>query len=429
MGVGMSQRIIKNQKYFLLFILGLFSIQCARSPIKNPTQALRISQKEVVLKDDLGKASFIDHLQVHIKSMGKLPAEKKMSFGPHFILVKDYRHQLKRLLRDLKKTKDSHWEKLVHQRFVPMEIYGDEQWGQAFITGYYNPVVEGSLWKTKKFTQPLYATPKDLVYVDLKSFKDEFPKYQKILEDQKKQSIPLLFRGRLSEKDHLGRRKVQPYYSREEIDSGQSLRGRQLELIWLDPIDAFFLEIQGSGVVSVRRKSGKKRYFTFGYAEQNGHPYVPIGRFLLDQIPLKKMSMQSIREYLQTLSREQAQKFMNKNPSYVFFERIEGLPRTYMGNPVIPGRTIATDTKYFPKGAFGFMSFKKPTWQEGQLLKSEQWKETSRFIFDHDTGGAIRGPHRVDLYWGFGKEAGDLAGVMRHSGKLIYFFPRSALSQ
>ena len=437
MGMNMSWLLEMRFLKALPFLLSsVFLIHCARSPIKTPSEALRVDRTPGNVQDYLGKLSFMKDLQSHITNLKKIRSTKKMEFGPYTVQAGKYLSELKKLLKDLKAIKSngiekgSHWEDAVKSRFLFMEIYGDGEWGEAFITGYYNPVVQGSLRRTKRFSRPLYGVPNDLVYVDLKAFGKELLKYQPTLAvaSEKKTHRPLL-RGRLTEKNKAGERKIVPYYDREEIDGKGRLEGKRLELIWLDPIEAFFLEIQGSGVVDIGAHRKKGRYRTFGYAAQNGYPYVAIGKFLLDKIPLKEMSMQSLKDHLRSLSGKEAQKILNKNPSHVFFNKVEGLPKTYMGTSVIVERTIATDTEFFPKGALGYLAFKKPVWDGDVLLEEKEWPLASRFVFDQDTGGAIRGSHRVDLYWGFGAKAARTAGVMRHKGTLHYLFPKDALPE
>src|SRR5262249_7518340 len=145
---------------------------------------------------------------------------------------------------------------------------------------------------------------------------------------------------------------------RKEIDQvgGKGpLGGKGLELAWLNPIDAFFLHIQGSGVVEF----GKKR-IRVGYAAQNGSPYIPIGKTLTDVIPLEQMSLQRLPRYLATLPPEKQQEIFNRNPSYVFFQKLKEESLTYSGAAVTPGRTIASDPLFFPKGLLAFLEIEEP---------------------------------------------------------------------
>ena len=156
---------------------------------------------------------------------------------------------------------------------------------------------------------------------------------------------------------------------------------------------------------------------------KNGYSYVAIGKFLLDQIPIEKMSLQSIETYLRSISKKEMQKILNKNPSYVFFRELDTKSITYLGTEVIPGRTIATDHGYFPKGALAFLEYEKPIFTK-ESVEPKEWVPSKRFVIDQDTGGAIRGPDRLDLYWGKGEKSKQVAGFMRNYGRLYYILPK-----
>ena len=147
--------------------------------------------------------------------------------------------------------------------------------------------------------------------------------------------------------------------------------------------------------------------------------------FLLDKIPKEKMSQQAIESHLRSLPDQEARELLNKNPSYVFFRPLCTAGLTYFGTEVVPGRTIATDPVYFPKGALAFLEFEKPRFEKSSSVEPAEFIKASRFVLDQDTGGAIRGPGRVDLFWGRGADAKQSAGVIRGKGHLFYFVPRS----
>lgn len=268
----------------------------------------------------------------------------------------------------------------------------------GLFTGYYEPEVAGSRSPGGRYDVPLMRTPDDLVHVDLGQF----------ASDLKGRSIT----GRIS-----GRQFV-PYYDRAEIEAG-ALTHDRLGLLWLaDPIDAFVLQIQGSG--RVRLPDGHVVRVT--YAGQNGRPYVPIGRVLADRgdIPLSQVSMQSIRAWL-VAHPDQAQSIMDQNPSYVFFREIDGLPSDQgppgaLGAPLTPGRSIAVDRHFLPLGAPVFVATTDPL---------------TRAPFRHlmqaqDLGGAIRGPVRADIFWGWGPDAEARGGLMKAQGTDYVLLPRAA---
>ena len=220
----------------------------------------------------------------------------------------------------------------------------------------------------------------------------------------------------MASEDSGGKGNLVPYYSRREIDELGSLRGRGYEIAWVkNPIDFFFLHIQGSGIL--RLEDGRR--LLVGYAGANGRPYRSIGRLLIDRgkIPQEEMSMQRLRRYLLDYPEEQNEIFFY-NESYVFFRFSEEGPLGNIEVPLTPGRSIATDARLFPKGALAFIVTERPVLDAaGQLIG---WQSFSRFVLNQDTGGAIRGPQRADLYFGSGFEAEAGAGYMNRPGKLYF---------
>ena len=187
-----------------------------------------------------------------------------------------------------------------------------------------------------------------------------------------------------------------------------------LEIAWLkNKIDLAFLHIQGSGRLSL--PDGKT--IVVGYNASNGRPYRSIGRYMLEKgfITRKQISMQTIKSYLNEHP-EVLNEVLNHNPSYVFFQVLETGPLGNIGVPLTPGRSIALDSAIFPKGALGFISCQKPVLNtKGDIVK---WVKFSRFVFNQDTGGAIKGAGRADIFWGRGHHAETAAGHMKHEGEL-----------
>jgi membrane-bound lytic murein transglycosylase A len=205
---------------------------------------------------------------------------------------------------------------------------------------------------------------------------------------------------------------LRPYANRADIDAG-ALVGKNLELIWLnDPIEAFFLAIQGSGRVKMPDGS----FVRVGYDAQNGHPYFAIGRELVRRgvMPTDQVSMQSIRAWLKANPGE-APTVMATNPSYIFFREVAGDgPIGSQGVPLTPGRSLAVDPTQAPMGA--------PIWLEA-IDASPMIGGVQRLMVAQDTGGAIRGAVRGDLFWGSGAEAGERAGVMKARGRWYFLLP------
>jgi membrane-bound lytic murein transglycosylase A len=274
---------------------------------------------------------------------------------------------------------------------------------ETLFTGYYEADLRGSLTKDDRYRYPLYKKPDDLLRIDLSRF----------YFYRKNKGMPSVLRGRISQ---FNPGTVIPYYNREEIDNNESLSGKDLEILWVDnPIDLFFLHIQGSGIVQLP-DGGTIRV---NYAESNGHPYRAIGRLLLDQnaITYENMSMQRIRRYLETHPEKLTEVF-NYNPSYVFFRVVEEGPIGSIGVPVTPFRSIATDWRLFPKGGLCFLVTQIPEFDENGNLVS--WKPFRGFVLNQDTGGAIRTPGRVDLFTGYGKQSRLIAGHMKQKGTFYF---------
>ncbi len=285
----------------------------------------------------------------------------------------------------------------LESHFQPFEVSGRDG-RQGLFTGYYEAELRGARRAGGVFQTPLYRRPEDLISVDLVDWR----------ADWRGQRIA----GRVVE----GR--LRPYADRKAIEAG-SLRGRGLELVWVDdPIDAFFLQIQGSGRVILP----DGQVMRVGFASQNGQAYVPIGRVLADRgaIPRDEVSMQSIRAWLSANPKEAAE-VMNTNPSFVFFRELSGDgPLGAQGVALTPGRSLAIDPSFMPLGA--------PVWLELEDVPGEGSKTgpVRRLVVAQDTGGAIRGPVRGDLFWGYGDVAADRAGRMKAKGRYFLLLPRGA---
>lgn len=387
-----------NKIYLIIFLIILSA--CSRAPLKNREDLMRPAGNAPVLVDSLPKESFFIALRKHIDVMKKSNQVKDpMVFGKKKIPKADYIASLEKIFEH-----EADYLNYISVNFESFEVYGRDEWADVMVTGYYEPKVAGSKKKTKDFFQPAYATPSDMLTIDLKKFASKFPTEQKL--------------GTLQAR--VDNKKIVPYFDRQDIDENYKLANRNLELAWLDPIDAFFIQIQGTGVVEF--EDGEK--LRIGYDSQNGHAYFPIGKFLTDHIPLEEMSMQRIRSHLKTLPFNEQQAILNKNPSYVFFRKLDGKALTYAGMEVEDGRTIATDLQLFPKGAMAFLDIEEPVFESETAMVALNWDRRPRFVFDQDTGGAIKGSGRVDLFYGEGDTAAQKAGVMKQKGKLFYLVPR-----
>ncbi len=273
---------------------------------------------------------------------------------------------------------------------------GSDGRGKMLFTGYYEPSIPGSLEKSPAYLYPIYARPKDLTAIDLSLFGDEY-KGKKIL-------------GRYTGST------VVPYYDRSEIDHTGILDAKSDILAWVsDPIDLFFLQIQGSGKIILETGD----YINVHYHTVNGHPYRSIGKMLIDEekIAREEMSMQKIRSYLKEHP-EEVERVLNYNPSYVFFKLEEDGPIGYIQVKLTPVRSIALDRKIFPPSALAYIETQKP--ELDRIGEIYEWKDLRAFVLNQDTGGAIKGPGRGDVFWGNGHYAEVTAGHMQHPGKLYF---------
>lgn len=267
----------------------------------------------------------------------------------------------------------------------------------GLFTGYFDPEVAGSRSPGGKYHTPLLGRPADLVQADLGDFAD----------DLKGRAVV----GRVED----GR--LVPYYDRSQIEGGVLAR-RRLELLWLaDPVDAYFLQVQGSGRVDL--PDGKVVRVT--YAGQNGRRSVLIGKVLMDrgQIPRDQVSLQSIRAWF-AAHPDQIAEVLDQNPSYVFFREIDSLrpdqgPPGALGVPLTPGRSVAVDRGFIPLGAPVFVATTDPVTNA----------PLRRLTIAQDVGGAIRGPVRTDIFFGWGHDAEDRAGRMRQQGTEYLLLPKA----
>lgn len=278
-------------------------------------------------------------------------------------------------------------------RFTPWQTINPDGNTSGLVTGYYEPLIKGSRSASADYRWPVHAPPSDMLTVDLGETHPDLKN--------------LRLRGRLLDN------KVVPYWSREQIGKlGSDLPSDVL--FWAsDPIDLFFLQVQGSGQIELPDGNRAR----IGYADQNGHPYQSIGRWLVAQgeLTLEQASMESIKKW----SRDnpgRLHEMLNTNPSYVFFRELPASGDGPVGALAVPltlERSIAVDPRFTPLGAPVFLSTTYPL----------STRPLNRLMLAQDTGGAIKGPVRADLFWGFGADAGAMAGKMRQQGQMWVLLP------
>ena len=278
--------------------------------------------------------------------------------------------------------------------FTPYQLLQSGGGGEGLATGYYEPLLRGSRTQTSLYRYPVYGVPDDLVIVDMPAFGI----------DTREPRV----RARLDGK------RIVPYFERAQIEAGAAqVRGR--EIVWVnDPVELFFLQIQGSGRIEL----DDGNIVRVGFAEHNGHPYRSIGRLLIDrgELPAERASMQGIKAWAQQ-NPHKLREVLDHNPRYIFFRELPaGLsgPLGALGVPLTARRSIAVDPRYVPLGAPVYLA---TTWPLSA-------KPLNQLMLAQDTGTAIRGAVRADFFWGYGDDAGREAGRMKQTLRMWLLLPQ-----
>ncbi len=271
----------------------------------------------------------------------------------------------------------------IEAHFQPL-LAGNNGNAEGLFTGYYEAELRGALAADERYRWPLYRRPADLVTVNLARFRADLEGVRVV--------------GRVADGQLV------PYLTRTQIEEG-GLEAQALELLWVDdPVDAFFLQVQGSGRVLLPDGSVAR----VGFAGSNGHAFYAIGRALIDDgvVSRDQVSMQAIRDWLRA-NPEEARAYMLRNPRYIFFRLIEGEgPVGAQGVALTAGRSLAVDPRFVALGV--------PVWLDSNLPGSDE--PLRRLMVAQDTGGAIKGPVRGDFFWGSGEAALAQAGRMKQTG-------------
>ncbi|MCK5542992.1 MAG: murein transglycosylase A [Desulfobacterales bacterium] len=351
-----------------------------------------------IFMDDLKLKGLTDSLEQSLKYYNKLPKTRTFDFGKDSY---DVNHLIKSLenfsLLLSNNSSDSEIRANIIENYAIYKT-ADKAETKVLFTGYYEPAYKGSLVKTKEYPIPLYTVPDDLLKIDLSLFSDKFKGERDLF-------------ARLN-KDN----QVVPYYDRRGINNIKDFEKRAVPLVWLENrVDRFFLEIQGSGIIFLRDKSILRVH----YSSKNGRAYQSIGRYLIanGEIAKENMSMQAIKAWLKK-NPDKLDTVLSYNTSFVFFKKEIDGPFGCLGVKVSPMRSIATDTSLFPKGALCFIKTKAPSKENLQFPQG--WEDYSGFVFNQDTGGAIKGHLRADLFYGNGEYAELGAGQMNHRGELYF---------
>ena len=398
----MTSRILK----LIIIAATVFLSACAGGekappPPEFPLTRVESSQWPILL-DDPDPAGLLNALEQSRVYLRKLPPDRTFKFGPDS-------YSAAHLLSSLTEFEDLYTRfgpgqaltEALKRDFTLYQSIGSNGKGRVVCTGYYEPLLKGSMIQDETYNRPLYGPPDDIVTADLGEFLPEMAG-KKIY-------------GRLD-----GTR-LKPYFSRSDIDQRGVLDGRDLEILWVDDSAAlFFLHIQGSGRIEL--PDGWE--VRVGFAGSNGRPYRSVGRLLLDKglLTREEMSMQAIRDWLRK-NPDKAQAAMNWNERYIFFRVLDGPPVGSINVPLTPGRSAAADASKLPKSALAWLEVEIPGGKVGDA--DEPFRKSSRFLLIQDAGGAIKGPGRLDLFFGHGAEAEWQAGRMKEPGRLFFLIKKT----
>ncbi|MGD9946975.1 MAG: murein transglycosylase A [Desulfobulbus sp.] len=346
--------------------------------------------------DDLDRQSLAQALSCSLHYLESRPASTRFPFArteiPVARLVDTARHLRKLAASRLDETA---FRQRLSQDFDLLTCL-PASGKRLLVTGYYQPVFQGSMRRKPPFLHPLYRIPNDLL----------------IKKQEGKQSIIGRLQGGW----------MHPYWTRREIEQKKLLQGQ--ELVWLrDPFDAFALHVQGSGIL--RMTDGSLRGVHYG--QSNGQPYTSIGKFLVrtGRMQLAEVTMESIRAYLEQHPQE-LELVLHQNESFIFFEWSTPGPAVgSLNQPLTPGRSVAADQSIYPPGAILSLNSRRPVMAKGEVIG---WQSMQRLLTVQDTGSAIKGPGRLDIFWGTGEQAGLEAGQMKESGEAALLLLKESLN-
>ncbi len=344
-----------------------------------------------VFKDDSSFSSLAAAVRQSRNYLRKLPAYRSFNYCGRKYSASWLLKSTETLLGIIKKsTTDDMLNRRIADKFDVCQAVGGDGDGAMLVTGYFAPRFEGSLQRMPPFIYPLYRVPDNLVG------------RQDVAADD--DTVGRLEDGRLV-----------PYWSRAEIEEKNLLAG--YELVYLaDPMDAFILQVQGSG--KIRLRDGTVRRVQ--YAAANGRPYRSIGRLLVREgkMRLEDVDLPRLRQYMENHPAER-DRILRYNESFVFFRwGDEQGPVGSLGETLTNGRSIAVDHNCFPPGALCFLRTRRPVIDKGGRVL--RWTPLSRFVLVQDSGSAIKGPGRLDFFWGDGDYARIAAGTMKHTGQLYF---------
>jgi membrane-bound lytic murein transglycosylase A len=382
----------------VLFILRTFSILLLTALLNScqqerPPLTLVPEAAIPLLTDDTDRASLLHCARLQKDYLEALPPEHTATIGDSVYPLTWLQQSMTDFIAILEETPETlELNSRIQREFMLYQAAGRAgKNGEMLVTGYYEPLFDGSMVRKEPYIHPLYSIPEDLI-------------------SQKDPATDTKTVGKLDDKGAF-----HPYWTRAEIEINNLLAGK--ELVYLkDPFDAFLLHIQGSGRIKFADGSQKSVRF----ASHNGHTYRSIGKLLVDEgkLSLKEASIPTIRHYYETHPEEQ-QRILHHNPRFIFFNWGDDMsPPGSIGKPLTAGRSIAIDRSSLPVEFPAWLMTERPRVDaDGQIIN---WVPTTRFVLPQDSGAAIQGPGRVDLFWGNGIYAETAASHMKAKGKLYF---------
>jgi membrane-bound lytic murein transglycosylase A len=357
------------------------------------THAFNVAAHTPTFADDGDRSSLVTATGHQIDYLGRLPRDSVVTIQGDTYTIGWLLESLHLFLDIVRQNpQPEELDRILHETFTVYQAHGrtSAPAGEMLITGYYQPLFAGSLSKTPPFLHPLYTQPASLTI-------------------QKRPDSGKTLIGRLD-----GKGELIPFWTRAEIEDNNLLAGN--ELVYLqDPVDAFFLQIQGSG--RIRLQDGSLR--SVHISASNGREYKSIGKLLVDEHKIAKpdISMQTIRQYLREHPAE-IKRILQYNRKFVFFRWEEGEPQGRLGEVLTPGRSIAIDHDALPTGAIAYIVTQRPVMDtDGTVTR---WEPLRRFVLPQDSGEAIKGTGRADVFWGNGLYAETTAGLMKEKGQLYF---------
>ena len=366
-------------------------------PLSAPVLKKLPAAQHPAFEDDLDFNALGQAVSGSIRYYEKFPEDRQFYFGEDAFTAGHLTRSLKQFVAFIEKQPSPEDVRaFISQSYDVYAYVQNTAVHEVLFTGYYEPFLHGSRVRTETYKYPVYPRPDDLVTFNLSDFS-----------------------GGCAEKTGVGRLakgNLIPYYSRSQIEDTDVLEGRLPPIAWVDDqVALFFLQIQGSGKIHLT----DRRTLNVHYLISNGQPYRSIGGYLIEKQKMKKedVSMQSIKDYLRAHP-EEIQEILHSNPRYVFFETRANGPVGCFDIELTPGRSVALDRQIAPAGALAFIVTEKPVADDSGKIQS--WEPFSRFVVNQDTGSAIKGPGRADIFWGNGVYAELAAGYMKQPGNLYF---------